>query len=277
MIKADVTLEDSIAITYRDHHIFVQEPACRIKYHRIFLILEGSGSIQIDENTFRISGNEIFLLARGQMFAFKEGTTISGYELSFGDCFWEKAPASANNCKAVLFNDAAANQQLPLNQDDISPLFQALLQESLKESYLNQIDALAAYLKIIMIKIANINASLIKGYDSHEKQLYRTFLSLVSQQYQSTHEVAAFADQLGISARKLTELCKRCAGRGAKEIINGQLIAEAKRSLQFSSKPVKEIAYSLNFLTPEQFSHFFKKHTQFSPKDYRDRFVQIDR
>ncbi|MRG45760.1 helix-turn-helix domain-containing protein [Chitinophaga sp. SYP-B3965] len=275
MIKADTVLEDSFSITYRDHHIFPHEPVCRIDYHRIFLILEGAGSIQIDDNTYPISGNEIFLLARGQLFAFKKGTTISGYELSFGDCFWEKAPASANNCKAVLFNNAAANQHLPLDKEEIAFLFQVLLKEFLKETYVNKTDALAAYLKIIMIKIANINASLIKGYDNHEKQVYREFLGLVSQQYQSTHEVAAFATQLNISARKLTELCKRCAGVGAKDIINGQLIGEAKRALQFSSKPVKEIAYSLNFLTPEQFSHFFKKYTRLSPKEYRERFVKI--
>jgi AraC-like DNA-binding protein len=103
--------------------------------------------------------------------------------------------------------------------------------------------------------------------------VYREFLGLVSEQYQSTHEVAAFATQLNISARKLTELCKRCAGVGAKDIINGQLMAEAKRALQFSSKPVKEIAYSLNFFTPEQFSHFFKKYTRLSPKEYRERFI----
>jgi AraC family transcriptional activator of pobA len=70
--------------------------------------------------------------------------------------------------------------------------------------------------------------------------------------------VADYANQLGISAQKLTDLTKRCSGRGAKDLINGQLIAEAKRSLQFSSILVKEIAFQLDFSTPDQFSHFFK-------------------
>ena len=126
-----------------------------------------------------------------------------------------------------------------------------------------------------MIKIANVNALLTKGYDSYENQLYRRFVELVSNQYKTTHEVAWFAKQLDVSARNLTEICKRCSGKGAKDIINGQLIAEAKRSLQFSSMPVKEIAYQLNFSAPDQFSHFFKKNTQLSPNDYRDRFVKI--
>jgi AraC-like DNA-binding protein len=53
------------------------------------------------------------------------------------------------------------------------------------------------------------------------------------------------------------------------------LISEAKRSLQFSSLPVKEIAFELNFSSPDQFSHFFKKNAQFSPLDYRTLFINI--
>ena len=191
---------------------------------------------------------------------------------------WERTPASANNCKAVLYNNAAANQQIPLTGNDLAELLMLLNtidSEFQKENYINKLDVMAAYLKIIMIKIANVNASLIDGYDSHHNQLYRRFLELVSKQYQNTHEVADFANQLGISARKLSDLCIKCSGRGAKEIINGQLVAEAKRSLQFSSVPVKEIAFKLNFSTPDQFSHFFKKNAQVSPHQYRSHFVNI--
>ena len=132
-----------------------------------------------------------------------------------------------------------------------------------------------AYPKIIMIKIANLKALLTDGHESYDNQLYRQFLELVSHKYQTTHEVADFAQLLGISTRKLTDLCNKCSGKGAKEIINGQLIAEAKRSLQFSASPVKEIAFQLNFSTPDHFSHFFKKNTQLSPYQYRTVFAQI--
>ncbi|NML21852.1 helix-turn-helix domain-containing protein [Pseudoflavitalea sp. G-6-1-2] len=55
------------------------------------------------------------------------------------------------------------------------------------------------------------------------------------------------------------------------------MIDEAKRALQFSARPIKEIAYDLSFSTPEQFSHFFKKNTQIAPVDYRNMFVNIGR
>jgi AraC family transcriptional activator of pobA len=278
-IIADRDIKDSFAVKLWNKQPFPDKRVHRATYNRIFLITGGNGQVIIDDVApYPIAGDELFLVSKGQLFTFSADAVLTGYEVCFGDCFWEKAPASANNCKAVLFNNAADNQLIPLTADDITellPLFKILHAEFIKAEYINKLDAMAAYLKIMMIKIANVNASLSKGFDNHENQLYRQFLELVSRQYQNTHEVAGFAKLLGITARKLTDLCNRCGGKSAKEIINGQLISEAKRSLQFSAKPVKEIAYHLNFSTPEQFSHFFKKNTLISPHQYRSHYVHI--
>lgn len=277
-IIPDQELKDSFSVGFMNEYSVPETALCSISYHRIFLILEGKGSIQIDDHTYPIAGHELFLLSKGQLFAFLPGSVVNGYELSFGDCFWERSPASANNCKSVLFNNAAANQHLPLpggENKELVTLFAILYAEYIGATYINKLDALAAYLKVIMIKIANLNAALVRAYDSHEKQLYRQFMGSVSEKYKSTHEVAAFAKELGISTRKLGEVCRRCSRMGPKEIINGQLIAEARRYLQFSSRPVKDIAYELNFSSPDQFSHFFKKHAGSSPNDYRLKFVKI--
>jgi AraC family transcriptional activator of pobA len=252
----------------------------RLRYHRIYFMRQASGALYIDERIFQLTGPSLFLLSIGQTFTFQPESRFDGYQLSFGDCFWERSPASANNCKAVLFNNVNAHQQLPVEKADnveLEFLFQTLSREYNKGNYSNKLDALAAYLKIIMIKIANINDSLLRGYDSPDRQLYRQFLDLVHHQYRTSRDVAEYAGRLNISPRKLSDLCRDNGGKGAKEIINDQLIAEAKRFLQFSSRPVKEIAFDLNFHTPEQFSHFFKTHARVSPLLYRETYVNIDR
>ncbi|MFC6101292.1 helix-turn-helix domain-containing protein [Olivibacter domesticus] len=126
-----------------------------------------------------------------------------------------------------------------------------------------------------MIKLANVKITEEATFDSQDYILYRKFMELLSTQYRICHSVNDYAEMLSITARRLSELCKRCCGITAKEVISGQIVAEAKRCLQFSSNPVKEIAYELNFNTPEQFSHFFKKNTKISPADYRDQFISI--
>jgi hypothetical protein len=135
----DKEIKDSFSINYLSNQTFDDLSVCRINYHRIFMLKEGNGTLLIDDVAYQLSGSELFLLAKGQLYAFHPNTRITGYELSFGDCFWEKAPDSANNCKAVLFNNAAANQQLPLNRNDHSELdmlFHALYLEFTKNDYL---------------------------------------------------------------------------------------------------------------------------------------------
>lgn len=279
-IVFDQEIQDSFSIRTLEPYNPVDTAAWRLRYHRIFLIQQGVGRVHIDEHGFELVGNGVLLIAKGQVLAFADGSQLRGYEISFGDCFWEKAPASASNCKAVLFNNASVNHQLkltPAEGEELNFLFRSLHGESEKETYPNKLDALAAYLKIIMIKLANIHVGMQRGVDDQEQQLYRRFIELVSLQYRSRHEVADFARQLHITARRLTELCRHCSGMGAKEIISGQLLAEAKRALLFSASPVKEIAYSLNFATPEQFSHFFKKHTQIAPDTFRKLYVNSGR
>lgn len=275
-IEPDIV--NSFSIERFEQFVVDTEISKRLSYHRILLIENGKGSISIDSNSFEVKSKEVFLMSKGQIYKFENSPIISGYSISFGDCFWEKTPKSASNCKAVLFNNTTANQLLQLDSSEmreLSSLFGILLNEFKIPQYINQLDALAAYLKIIMIKLANVKLTGDTTIDNQDYLLYRKFLELLSTEYRNSHSVNTYAEILNITARRLSEMCKRCSGMTAKEIINGQIIAEAKRYLQFSSKTVKEIAYDLSFNTSEQFSHFFKKNTQTAPAEYRKQFVNI--
>lgn len=277
-IQIEKEIKDSFSINLINDQTLNNSVPVRLKYHRILLIKNGLGIIYIDGVAYPVSGSEIFLLAKEQIFSFSQESVATGFELCFGDCFWERTPASANNCKAVLFNNITDNQHIPVPRSgfqEINILFNTLFSEYENDDYINKIDAMAAYLKIIMIKTANLNASLTRAYDNFEKQIYRQFLELVQNQFHTTHDVSDFASQLNISTRKLSEICKRNSDKGPKDIISLQIITEAKRALQFSTKPVKEIAFELNFNSPEQFSHFFKKYTRSSPQLFRVDFVKI--
>ncbi|SHM25172.1 helix-turn-helix domain-containing protein [Chryseobacterium polytrichastri] len=276
----DNEIKDSFRISRLDHSIYNEGSLISVTYNRIFIIQEGKGSVIIDDKEFEINSKEVLLISKGQIFSFSPLTTLSGFEISFGDCFWEKAPASASNCKLLLFNDAALHQKISLQEKDfieLDPICKILLIEYLSDDYPNKLDAMAAYLKILMIKLANLAPSYNEGIDDFDNQIYRKFLELVSTEYHQMHDVLYYAEKLLMTPRKLSDISKKKSGKGAKEIIAGQIIAESKRLLQFSAKTIKEIAYELSFSTPEQFSHFFKKYTNTSPLDYRKIFVNIGR
>jgi AraC family transcriptional activator of pobA len=268
-IPQEADLENSFTICTIDGTM--ETSVCRLGYHRIVLVEEGQGLMHIDDMDYPLGGRQLFLISKGQVLDLRPARMIKGVQISFGDCFWERAPASANNCKAVLFDGKSDHNCLELDQDTIDSLlviFNLLEAEFRQPGYINQLDALAAYLKVIMIKIANIAASFQPGYENTEKQIYRRFLALVASG-RPGHDVGVYANKLNIRPRRLTEICKRSSGRSAKEIINDHLVDEAKRFLQFSKASVKEIAYQLNFASSEQFSHFFKRNVNVNPSSFR--------
>ncbi|MFC6101293.1 hypothetical protein [Olivibacter domesticus] len=112
----------------------------RLSYHRIILLENGVGTLNIDNTSFDVRSHKIFLMSKGQIYKFENSSMITGYVVSFGDCFWDKTPMSASNCKAVLFNNTTTNQQLQLNDlemNEFSFLFNTLLREYKSPQYIN--------------------------------------------------------------------------------------------------------------------------------------------
>jgi AraC family transcriptional activator of pobA len=270
-------LKDSFVIERLGERMFEVGQPYRYDDHQIILITKGNGDIQVDEENIALSAGSLLLLSKGQVSIFGDNN-YSGYFLLFGDCFWQRTPVSASNCKAVLFDDPSVKRSLRPDQADLSiieDLFATTLQEFESADYSNKADVLAAYLKILIIKIANIHSLLQKDIATYDGHLYQDFLAMVRTEYGAAHDVSFFATRLGVTSRKLTDICRQ-HGSGAKEIIIDQLVSEAKRALQFSTRPIKEIAGDLGFTSPYQFSSFFKTYTGSSPMEYKQQFVKID-
>lgn len=241
-------------------------------------IKEGSNLLLVEDSVYPLAPGTLILIGKGQPWRLQRKGKVKAIHLVFGDCFWDKTPVSARNCKATLYGDIKAHQHfvpVEATAQNIDQLFTDMLTEYSRQGYSNKADVLAAYLKILVIKIANINGELLPETNNHHYKIYQQFISILQKNSNHTHQVNAFARQLHISSRKLMDICQLYSNKTPKMLISEQLVAEAKRLLQFSTMPVKEIAFRLNFSTPFQFSNFFKKNTGTSPLAYRQRFVQI--
>ncbi|WP_353719272.1 hypothetical protein [Dyadobacter sp. 676] len=85
-------IQDSFRIRHFVRNERIDHVPERLAYHRILLLQEGAGVIEIDGVRFELTGKTLFLASKGQLCRFPEPCTVSGYELNFGDCFWQKAP-----------------------------------------------------------------------------------------------------------------------------------------------------------------------------------------
>jgi AraC-like DNA-binding protein len=61
------------------------------------------------------------------------------------------------------------------------------------------------------------------------------------------------------------------AQHSTQAIIHQKINFEAKRQLMYDQSSAKEIAYSVGFADPVQFSKFFKQHNGLTPLEYRKK------
>jgi AraC-like DNA-binding protein len=76
-------------------------------------------------------------------------------------------------------------------------------------------------------------------------------------------------NKMNMSPTYLSDLLKKETGRTAHQHIHDAVVDRAKTLLLGTRQPISQIAYNLGFEYPQHFSKMFKRHTQFSPGEYR--------
>lgn len=76
--------------------------------------------------------------------------------------------------------------------------------------------------------------------------------------------------ELGISGKNISILIKAKLGLSFKEYLNNLRLAEVKRLLKETNRPISEIAYEVGYNNVTHFNRVFRKYNDMSPKDYRD-------
>lgn len=101
--------------------------------------------------------------------------------------------------------------------------------------------------------------------------IYFSFLKLLDEKLSLTHRVTEYADHLKISEKTLNRACQATAQSSAQGIIHQKINFEARRQLVHDQSSAKEIAYSVGFADPIQFSKFFKQQNRCTPLEYRKK------
>jgi len=107
---------------------------------------------------------------------------------------------------------------------------------------------------------------------SRQEEIVFVFLNDLASHHQNNRTVEFYAGRQSITTRHLSSVVKAVTGKSASQIIALIIINEAKVLLNSSKKPVSEISTILGFSDQYSFSHFFKKHLEVSPSQYRNQF-----
>lgn len=116
-----------------------------------------------------------------------------------------------------------------------------------------------------------VNFSDTNGTQSVVRQTdyaFRRFLNLL-QQNPYEREVQWFAQQMDITPKYLSEICKCRTGLTASEWITKVTLTNIKQKLLHTPNGIKEIAYEMHFPNSSFFCQYVRKHTGKSPMQIR--------
>lgn len=245
----------------------------RHNFYFVLAIEKGEGVHEIDFTPHQVRDHSVFILRPGQVHRLELSTKATGFLMEFdlafyqpktmiGELRWRKAVAK-NYCGTDARNYKALDARLA-----------GILREytDRQEGYL---EAIRAQLDLFFIDytrqsrdpkaIAGSESGYIQDRFEELTRLLETHISMMKR-------VSQYAGLMNLSSYQLNAISKSSVDKNVSELINDQIILEAKRHLLATSSPVKEIADLLGYEDPSYFIRFFRKQTGQSPDMFRKNF-----
>jgi AraC-like DNA-binding protein len=136
-------------------------------------------------------------------------------------------------------------------------------------------DAIAANLDLFFINYwrqSQNSVSVTKTNGDYNLDRFEELVRLLEEKIADTKNVTQYAELLNLSNYQLNAITKATVGKTVSELINDQIILEAKRNLLATTRQVKEIADGLGYEDVSYFIRFFKKQTGHTPDTFRRNF-----
>jgi len=242
----------------------------RLTFFALLIVTEGAGNHQIDLKKYPLKKGTVLKIAKGQLHAFQEQMGYDGYLVIFTEDFVLKYfSKSSIDFISHLYNYHISE---PLVENStFNESFLELVDKELKsENTYAQKNIVAKMLELYLLRLER----LVHTVDSTKLNkdhypLFFEFKNLVEKNIRETRNVKDYAETLSISAKHLNKIVQRFTLSTAKYFIDQYVILEIKRAILSTNKSLKEIAYDLGFDEVTNFTKFFKKHTGFTPKEYK--------
>ena len=241
----------------------------RLKFFQMIFINDGEGSHMVDFHSLDIKKGSLFFSSPGQVQAFDKSHTYDGYICIFTEAFLNREflqIADRHIIDHLYFQNIT--KALVLEDSSLDVYFELLLKEFVASTVNLKEGVVASLLNCILHKSKEHFPETTK--DIKNSELFNTFKKTLVSEFTELHNAEEYAQLLKVTPKHLNIICKQITGFTTKTFIDKFKIVEVKRYLASSTLPIKEIAANMGYWEVSNFVKFFKKHTGFTPKAFRD-------
>jgi AraC-like DNA-binding protein len=253
------------------------EKVHQVAFNMIVLYTDGKSKQFIDFVWHDVKKNTIIHLSKGQVNAFRFTKDLKGYILLFTEEYLKKQINTLPKNEIVrLFNSHLFSPiiKVPKESNVVEYIELFYKEYTIKGESYNLENTYNSLYSIIFSKLERLKQYQtfhLKRSDKLNKFL--DFKSLLEIHFNKSRNADFYAEKLNITYKHLNTICKSIIALTAKQFIDEYIILEAKRLLVNSEIKSTELAYFLGFEEPTNFVKYFKKHTKFTPNQFKKDYV----
>ena len=247
----------------------------RVEFHELIYINEGQGKHFVDFNEYDIKEGSFVFVQKHQVQAFDFKRQPNGLIILFTDEFLADIRTSIripalmpNNLTSLYAPVIDIKKQLKKSCESL--LSELVLEQEAcpKEGLLMQLLFSTLLIKTTreMPDATSNNLSEVRLRKFHH------FLQLIKDRNNPSREASDYAALMNMTYKSLNEICKLASKQTAKQMIDAEIILEAKRKLAVEDIQVQVLAYDLGFDEVTNFVKYFKKHTLLTPSQFKQTF-----
>ncbi|WP_306349754.1 helix-turn-helix domain-containing protein [Flavobacterium sp. '19STA2R22 D10 B1'] len=255
----------------------------RSNNYSVLLILSGTMKIQLNLVTYTLKPNDLIVTFPKtvlHILEIEEQTQMIA--VSFTLEFVHQNSFRRNEINAFDFFTSKFASKLHLNNKElvnIVALSQVLMEKNLNRNpSLFGNEVLSHAFNLLMYEVAALykkyNAG-IKVEMSRKEELMLLFFRILEENFKKERSVHFYANALCVTTGHLTKVLKEISGKTAGHLIDDAVILEARLLLSNPSLTIAQIADELQFSDQSSFGKFFKKHTGYSPSEYRKKEIAL--
>jgi AraC-like DNA-binding protein len=241
----------------------------RINFYMMLYVIEGSGHHSVDFHSIFLKKGTLIFIAPGQVHCFEKQREYEGYMCLFTEDFLAKESLQLSDRYMIdnlYLRDIT--KALVLEDKSMEDFFHLLQKEFFAMHVTQKTGVVSSLLRSILVK--SINHFDEDNVENSSSELFFIFKKTLLDNYKDIHNAEEYATLLKVSPKHLNLTCKRLTGLTTKAFIDRFMIVETKRYLTSSTLPIKEIATKMGYWEVSNFVKFFKKHTNMTPKAFRD-------
>lgn len=276
-VREHAFINQELGIVYGDPQVFKlviqHQPPFTIDDHRLGLIVHGEVCANINLVEKRLTAGTLVFLGPGTIISpvsFSDHLKIFGIGLS-ADFPMPFAPGQMPSA----FNGQVRDFQLQANESDITTVRHIIdtIWHIVHQKEYNRatVSALIAALMHYYDGLYHHHANLLQASQSREQTTFDRFIYLVNQYAAHEHRISFYADKMCLTEKYLGTVIRQASGITAKEWIDRALITRIKVELRHTNKPIAQISEEMNFPNASFFSKYFKRLTNMTPAEFRER------